>query len=138
MRKLITLILSAAMVAGLFGVAMADHHGEIPNQNQMKGHWYYPYIGLHNDYNGLPSQGFGWAKKAMGEVKYLDQDIMIIEADGSGDMMTFYLYENVTKFIPSLANVRVGSKVKVKSDDVSRANSVHVVPFHEWLAMQKK
>lgn len=138
MRKLITLILTTAMVAVLCGVAMADHHNAIPNQNMHKGHWYYPYMGLGNDQNGLPSMGFGWAKKTMGEVKYLDRDIMIVEADGSGDMMTFYLYENVTKFIPSLANVRVGSKVKVKSDDVSRANSVHVVPFHSWLAMQKK
>lgn len=138
MKKLVSLVLTAVMVAGLFGVAMADHHNEVPNQRQFKGSWYYPWIGPGNDEYGTPSMGFGWAKKATGEVVYLDKDRMIVEADGSGDMMTFYLYSPQTKYTPSHDGVRVGSKVMVKSDDVSRARHVKVTPFHEWLAAQTK
>ena len=136
MKKLVNLVLAAVMVASLFGVATADQHNDVSNYQQFKASWYYPWIGPGNDEYGNPSMGTGFAQKASGEVIYLDSTRMLIEADGSGDMMTFYLYPGITQYTPSLEGVRVGSKVKVKSDDVSRARTVHVVPFYMWLAEQ--
>lgn len=137
MKRLVSLVLTTVMVAGLFGVAMADNHDEIPNYKQFKGSWYYPWIGPGNAEYGTPSLGFNWAETSEGEVVYLDPSRMIVEADGSGDLMTFYLYDE-TRWTPSMAGTRVGSKVKVKSDDVQRAREVHVKPFHVWLAEQQK
>ncbi len=136
MKKLVTMVLTAVMVAGLFGVAMADHHNEIPNYQQFKAAWYYPWLNVGQVQFEKADMGFGWMQKASGEVIYLDKQRMIVEADGSGDMMTFYLREGDTLYTPSYSGVRVGSKVKVNSDDVSRARHVHVVPFYMWLAEQ--
>lgn len=141
MKRLVSLALMTVMVAGMFGVAMADNHDEIPNQRQFKGSWYYPWIGPGTEEYGTPSLGYNWAETAEGEVVYIDDSRgtsrMIIEADGSGDMMTYYLYDE-TRYTPSMEGVRVGSHVKVKSDDVGRAREVWVVPFHVWLAQQNK
>lgn len=138
MKKLINLALTAAMVAGLFGAASADHHEGVPNHRQAGGTWYYPYIGpAHDDY-GTPMMGFKWDEDYSGEVVYLDEYTVIVEADGSGDMMTFGLFPGITRFDPSVVGVRVGSKVNVNADNSMRAKMVHVVPFYKWLAAQSK
>ena len=139
MKKLINLALTAAMVAGLFGAASADHHmDDVPNQRQAGGTWYYPYIGpAHDDY-GTPMMGFKYDSDYSGEVVYLDEYTVIVEADGSGDMMTFGLFPGITRFDPSKVGVRVGSKVNINSDNAMRAKMVHVVPFFKWLAAQSK
>lgn len=136
MKKLINLALATAMVAGLFGAASADD--KVPNHRQAGGTWYYPYIGpAHDDYGG-PMMGFRYDTDHSGEVVYLDEYTMIIEADGSGDMVTFGLFPGNTRFDPSVAGVRVGSKVNVAADNGNRAKLVHVVPFYKWLAAQAK
>ncbi len=136
MKKLITAALSAALVAGLFGAASADE--KVPNHKQAGGTWYYPYIGpAHDDY-GSPMMGFRYDEDYQGEVIYLDQYTMIVEADGSGDVLTFGLFPGTTRFDPSVAGVRVGSKVKVNADNGMRAKLVHTVPFYKWLAGQSK
>lgn len=138
MKKLINLALTAAMVAGLFGAASADHHERVPNQKQAGGTWYYPYIGpAHDDYGG-PMMGFRYDEDYSGEVVYLDEYTLIVEADGSGDMTTFGLFPGKTRFDPSVAGVRVGSKVNINADNGMRAKLVHVVPFYKWLAAQTK
>lgn len=136
MKKLITAALTAALVAGLFGAASADE--KVPNHKQAGGTWYYPYIGpAHDDY-GAPMLGFRYDEDYQGEVVYLDQYTLIVEADGSGDMLTFGLFPGTTRFDPSVAGVRVGSKVKVNADNGLRAKLVHTVPFYKWLAGQSK
>lgn len=136
MKKLITAALSAALVAGLFGAASADE--KVPNHKQAGGTWYYPYIGpAHDDY-GSPMLGFRYDEDYSGEVIYLDQYTLIVEADGSGDVLTFGLFPGTTRFDPSVAGVRVGSKVKVNADNGLRAKLVHTVPFYKWLAGQSK
>lgn len=138
MKKMFKLVLTAAMVAGLFGAASADNHTSTPNQRQAGGTWYYPYIGpAHNDY-GTPMMGFRYDEDYMGEVVYQDEYTLIVEADGSGDMMTFGVFPGTTRFDPSTAGVRVGSKVKVNADNSMRAKMVHSVPFYKWLAGQSK
>jgi hypothetical protein len=139
MKKLINMVLAAAMVAGLFGAASADNHmDEVPNQRQAGGTWYYPNIGpAHDDY-GTPMLGFEWDDDYSGEVVYLDEYTVIVEADGSGDMMTFGVFPGITRFDPSTAGVRVGSKVNVNADNMMRAKMVHSVPFYKWLAAQSK
>lgn len=139
MKKLVNLALTAAMVAGLFGAAHADHHtNDVPNQKQAGGTWYYPYLGpAHDDY-GAPMMGFEYDEDYSGEVTYLDRYTMIVEADGSGDMLTFSLFPGTTRFDPSVEGVRVGSKVEVASDNGMKAKLVHTVPFYKWLAAQAK
>lgn len=137
MKKLMNLALTAALVAGLCGAASADND-EVPNHKQAGGTWYYPYIGpTHDDY-GTPMMGFRYDEDYSGEVVYFDDYTMIVEADGSGDLMTFGLFPGTTRFDPSVAGVRVGSKVNVNSDNGMRAKLVHVVPFYKWLAAQTK
>ena len=139
MKKLINLALTAAMVAGLFGAASADHNsGDVPNHGQAGGTWYYPYIGPAQGDYGTPLMGFRHDEDYMGEVVYQDDYTMIIEADGSGDIVTFAVFPGHTRFDPSSAGVRVGSKVSVNADNSLRAKLVHSVPFHRWLAGQSK
>jgi hypothetical protein len=139
MKKLINLALTAAMVAGLFGAASADHHEDrVPNQDMAGGTWYYPYIGpTHDDYGG-PMMGFRYDEDYSGEVVYMDDYTIIVEADGSGDIMTFGVFPGETRFDPSPAGVRVGSKVEIAADNSNRAKLVHAVPFYKWLAAQSK
>ena len=82
--------------------------------------------------------GFKYDADYSGEVVYLDEYTVIVEADGSGDMMTFGLFPGITRFDPSKVGVRVGSKVNINSDNAMRAKMVHVVPFYKWLAAQSK
>ena len=139
MKKLMNLALTAALVAGLFGAASADHHMDnVPNQKQAGGTWYYPYMGPTYDDYGAPMLGFRYDEDYSGEVVYLDPWTMIIEADGSGDIQTFGLYPGTTRFDPSYAGVRVGSKVKINADNAMKAKLVHSVPFYKWLAGQSK
>jgi hypothetical protein len=139
MKKLINAAVTAALVAGLFGAASADNHTDsVPNQRQAGGTWYYPYIGpAHSDYGG-PMLGFRYDEDYSGEVVYQDTYTLIVEADGSGDMMTFEVFPGDTRFDPSTAGVRVGSKVNVNADNSMRAKMVHSVPFYKWLAAQTK
>ncbi len=137
MKKLVKLALMAALVAGLCGAANADNK-DVPNQRQAGGTWYYPYLGpAHDDY-GSPMLGFQYDEDYSGEVVYLDRFAMIVEADGSGDLLTFWLYPGITRFDPSVEGVRVGSKVEVASDNGMKAKLVHTVPFYKWLAGQSK
>lgn len=137
MKKLVNWALLAALVIGLGGAAQADDK-EVPNQRQAGGTWYYPYIGpAHDDY-GSPMMGFQYDEDYSGEVVYLDKYAMIVEADGSGDLLTFWLFPSVTRFDPSVEGVRVGSKVEVASDNGMKAKLVHTVPFYKWLAGQSK
>lgn len=136
MKKLITAALTAALIAGLFGAASAED--KVPNHKQAGGTWYYPYMGPAHDDFGTPMMGFRHDEDYKGEVVYLDDYTMIVEADGSGDMMTFGLFPGITRMDPSVAGVRVGSKVEVNADNAMRAKMVHTVPFYKWLAGQSK
>jgi len=139
MKKMINLALTAAMVAGLFGAASADHHMDnVPNQKQAGGTWYYPYIGPAHDDFGAPMMGFRYDEDYSGEVVYMDDYNVIVEADGSGDIMTFSVFPGETRFDPSPEGVRVGSKVEINADNGMRAKLVHAVPFYRWLAGQSK
>ncbi len=137
MKKFVKMALMAALVAGFCGAANADDK-DIPNQRQAGGTWYYSYLGpAHDDY-GAPMMGFQYDEDYSGEVVYLDRYAMIVEADGSGDLLTFWLYPGITRFDPSVEGVRVGSKVEVASDNGMKAKLVHTVPFYKWLAGQSK
>lgn len=136
MKKLITAALTAALIAGLFGAASAED--KVPNHKQAGGTWYYAYMGPAHDDFGTPMMGFRYDEDYKGEVVYLDDYTMIVEADGSGDMMTFGLFPGITRMDPSVAGVRVGSKVEVNADNAMRAKMVHTVPFYKWLAGQSK
>ena len=139
MKKLMKLALTATMVAGLFGAASADHHmKDTPNQKQAGGSWYYPYIGPTTSDFGGPMMGFRYDKDYSGEVVYQDKQTLIVEADGSGDLMTFTVFPGTTRFDPSTDGVRVGSKVEVSADHGMKAKMVHAVPFYKWLAAQTK
>lgn len=137
MKKLINAVLTTALVVGLLGAASADNDG-VPNHKQAGGTWYYQYMGPAQDDFGGPMLGFRYDEDYSGEVVYLDDYTMIVEADDSGDVLTFGLYPGTTRFDPSVAGVRVGSKVEVSSDNSMRAKLVHVVPFYKWLAAQSK
>lgn len=136
-RNLVTMVLTVALVAGLFGVAMADNNSETPNSGMFPGAWYYPWIGPDAHEFGEPDQGVVWQKDFEGEVVYIDGLRMQVAAEGSGDVMNFYLYGD-SEFTPSWEGTRVGSKVKVRSDDRHRVRLVNVVPFYMWLAEQTK
>lgn len=137
MKKLVKLAVVAALVAGFCGSASAEGK-DIPNHRQAGGTWYYSYLGpAHDDY-GAPMMGFQYDEDYSGEVVYLDRYAMIVEADGSGDLLSFSLYPGTTRFDPSVEGVRVGSKVEVASDNGMKAKLVHTVPFYKWLAGQSK
>ena len=137
MKKFVKMALMAALVAGFCGAANADDK-DIPNQRQAGGTWYYSYLGPARDDYGAPMMGFQYDEDYSGEVVYLDRYAMIVEADGSGDLLTFWLYPGITRFDPSVEGVRVGSKVEVASDNGMKAKLVHTVPFYKWLAGQSK
>lgn len=137
MKKLVNLALMACLVAGLFATAHAEGK-DVPNHRQAGGTWYYPYMGPAYDDYGEPMVGFRYDQDYSGEVVYLDSFAMIVEADGSGDLLTFTLFPGKTRFDPSVEGVRVGSKVSVSSDNGMKAKAVHTVPFYKWLADQKK
>lgn len=145
MRKLTNLVLTMALAASVAGAASADNKGEKMHSNSQNfaGAWYYPWTGPNVgpggfQENGTPFHGVSWTKKYQGEVTYVDAMRMQVKADGSGDLLTFYLYEMGTSYCPTHANLRVGSKVKVVSDDRHRARNVHVVPFYKWLKEKTK
>ncbi len=148
MRKLTNLVLSMALAASVAGAASADHHNSKAekmhsNSQNFAGAWYYPWVGPNVgpggfQENGSPFHGVSWTKKYAGEVTYIDDMRMQVKADGSGDLMTFWLYEGKTQYTPSHANLRVGSKVKVTSDDRHRARMIHVTPFYKWLKEKTK
>ena len=121
MRKITHLVLAMALAASVVSAASAD---------KKKG-------GLSTE-AGYPSSGTHFAKDYSGEVVFFDAHHLQIKADGSGDVLRFNVYEGKTKFTPSLAGVRQGSKVKVRSDDRRRLCSVEVVPFYKWLKGRTK
>ena len=146
MRKLTNLVLAVALVAGVVGAttgtANADNKKK-PNYQEFAGAWYYPWVGPgwgQGGYQeaGSPFKGTHWTKDYSGEVVYLDSQRMQVKADGSGDVMNFYLYEGQTVFTPSFEGLRQGSKVKVRTDDRRRVRDVTVVPFYQWLKGRTK
>ena len=146
MRKLTNLVLTMALAASVAGAASAKNMSEKGHSNSenFAGAWYYPWIGPNYGPGGFqevgngPFHGASWMKKYSGEVTYVDQARCQIKADGSGDLITFYLFERGTSYIPTEAGLRVGSKVKVTSDDRHRARTVQVVPFYKWLKDKTK
>ena len=146
MRKLTNLVLTMALAASVAGAVSAKNQSEKGHSNSenFAGAWYYPWIGPNYGPGGYqetgsqPFHGGSWSKKYSGEVTYVDQVRCQIKADGSGDLITFYLYENGTGYIPTHAALRQGSKVKVTSDDRHRARQVQVVPFYKWLKDKTK
>jgi hypothetical protein len=96
------------------------------------------YDGFYTGYGNQPDVGVDWQKDFDGEVRYIDQYHMVIAAEGSGDLMHFDLYPGTTSYTPSWDGVRVGSHVKVRSDDWHRVRWVTVIPFYKWLASQTK
>ncbi len=137
LRVLVCAVLFAALMVSAAGVATADENTQ-PNHEMAPGVWYYSWIGPSSLEFGVPDQGTMWQKDFEGEVRYIDHKFMAIAQEGSGDIMNFYLYPNQTDITPSCDGVRVGSHVKVRSDDRHRTRWVHVVPFHEWLKAQAK
>lgn len=143
MRKVANLVLAAALVASVVGAASAAEQKKKSNSQNFAGAWYEPWNGPSWAQGsqvepGAPSHGANWSKDYSGEVVYLDSLRMQVKADGSGDVMNFYLYEGETKWTPSVEGVREGSKVKVRCDDHRRVREVHVVPFYMWLKGKKK
>ena len=147
MRKLTNLVLTMALAASVAGAASAKNESEKGHSNSenFAGAWYYPWAGPNWGPGGFQENGAGpfhggsWQKKYSGEVTYVDQARCQIKADGSGDLITFYLFDDGgTSYVPTHANLRVGSKVKVTSDDRHRARTVHVVPFYKWLKDKTK
>jgi|ADurb_Cas_03_Slu_FD_contig_51_104960_length_512_multi_16_in_0_out_0_2 hypothetical protein len=138
LRVLVCAMLFAALMVTAAGVATANDNTLQPNHQMAPGVWYYSWIGPGSLEFGVPDQGTMWQKDFEGEVRYIDSKFMAIAADGSGDIMNFYLYPNLTECTPSFDGVRVGSHVKVRSDDRHRVRWVKVVPFHEWLHAQSK
>lgn len=137
LRNLACAAFAAALLTGTAGVANADHHAMSNHATHAKGAWYYSWFGPENLEFGTPDQGTMWKKEFAGEVKSFDGKYMTVAAEGSGDLMGFYLY-NSTAYTPCSEGIRVGSKVKVHSDDRHRVRSVMVVPFHTWfMSMQK-
>ena len=146
MRKLNKVVVALALAASVAGVASADKKAAEKwhsNSENFAGAWYYPWVGPNTgpggfQESGAPFHGVSWSKKYQGEVTYVDSQRIQIKADGSGDLITFFLYEGVSTYTPSHANLRVGSKVKVTSDDRHRARNVHVTPFYKWLKEKTK
>lgn len=147
MRKLTNLVLTMALAASVAGAVSAKNMSEKGHSNSQNfaGAWYYPWIGPNWGPGGYqengplgPYHGGSWQKKYAGEVTYVDHSRLQVKADGSGDLITFYLYEGQTLYTPTHANLRVGSKVKVTSDDRHRARNIHVVPFYKWLKDKTK
>ncbi|MBI3928557.1 MAG: hypothetical protein HY319_23665 [Armatimonadetes bacterium] len=137
-RNLITLVFSVVLTVGLFGVAIAEDNADRPAPENFAGAWYYPWVGPNYHEFGDPDHGVAWQKDFEGEVAYIDSLRLQLAAQGSGDIMNFFLYPGQTYYTPSWEGVRVGSKVKVRSDDRHRVRWVEVVPFHVWLAQQTK
>ena len=144
MRKLTHLVLAVAMTASVVGAASAaEHHHHRSNSQNFAGTWYYPWIGPTWGQGGFqewgtPYVGSSFAKDYSGEVVYVDDLRLGLKADGSGDILNFYIYAGNTRFTPSMAAVREGSKVKVRSDDRRRARVVEIVPFYKWLKGRTK
>lgn len=146
MRKLTNLVLTMALVASVAGAASAKNESEKgrTNSDNFAGAWYYPWAGPNWGPGGFQEAGSGpfhgvtWNKTYSGEVTYVDAVRCQIKADGSGDLITFYLYEMGTSYIPTHASLHVGSKVKITSDDRHRARKVAVVPFYKWLKNKTK
>ena len=138
LRNLACAALLAAMMIGSAGMATAQDNTQLPNHEMAPGVWYYQWIGPDNLEFGIPDQGTMWQKDFEGEVRYIDEKFVAIAADGSGDIMNFYLYDNLTDYTPSWDAIRVGSKVKVRSDDRHRVRWVKTVPFYQWLKAQTK
>jgi hypothetical protein len=155
MRKLTNLVLSMALAASVAGAAYADHHtghgrsGHGPwnkwhsNSRNFAGAWYYPWVGPNWTMGGFqepgtPFHGGAFTKTYTGEAVYVDEHRVQLKADGSGDLITFYITERETVFTPTQAAIHQGSKVRVTSDDRHRARWVHVIPFYKWLKDKTK
>lgn len=142
MKAIRTLACAALMAASMIvtsGVATADNHTTMtPNHEMAPGVWYYRWIGPDNLEFGTPDQGTMWQKDFSGEVRYVDEKFLAIAADGSGDIMNFYLYDNISDAIPSWDAVRVGSKIQVRADDRHRVRWVKTIPFYQWLKAQTR
>jgi hypothetical protein len=143
MKLVAKIVLAAALVAGLAGGAMAENNTKAkPNYKDFAAAWYYPWVspatGANTGEVGIPDKGVVWQKDFSGEVVYIDDLRMQVKADGSGDIMNFFLYEGITRYYPSWMGIHEGSKVNVRSDDRHRVRWVEVVPFYKWLAKQTK
>lgn len=148
MQKITSLVLTMALAASVAGAVSAESKTRKSekwhsNSQNFAGAWYYPWVGPNvgpGGYmeTGTPFHGGSWSKKYMGEVTYVDENRCQIKADGSGDLMTFFLYEGNTFYTPTHANLRQGSKVQITSDDRHRARMIHVVPFYKWLKDKTK
>lgn len=151
MRKLTNLVLTLAVAASVAGAASADTHKNMhgnwnkwhSNSQNFAGAWYNPWNGPNWGVGGFqepgtPFHGGAWTKTYTGEATYVDANRLQIKADGSGDLLTFYLYERETNFTPTQTAIHTGSKVRVTSDDRHRARWVHVIPFYKWLKDKAK
>lgn len=142
MKAIRTLACAALMAASMIvtsGVATADNHTSMVTNHEMApGVWYTRFIGPDNLEFGNPDQGTMWQKDFSGEVRYVDEKFLAIAADGSGDIMNFYLYDNQSDAIPSWDAVRVGSKIQVRADDRHRVRWVKTIPFYQWLKAQTR
>lgn len=136
-RSFVCAALMAAVMMGSAGVATAQDN-TTPNHQMAPGVWYYEWVGPQHLEFGEPDLGVMWQKDFEGEVRYIDDRYLALAAEGSGDIMGFYLYPNTTAYTPSWEGVRVGSKVKVRSDDRHRVRWVKVIPFAQWLKSQTR
>ena len=74
--------------------------------------------------------GYGWTKSFRGEVLSLHDDVITIRTT-FGDDRSFDMTQE-TVFTPSLAGVRVGSKVELQGA-LKVATNIKVIPFHTWI-----
>jgi hypothetical protein len=134
MKKFAQCTIAAAMLLGAIGAVQAKEHVRVAS-------WDYRWIGPEfgrSAYReaGKVDRGTGWQKQFTGEISAVSPGVIQIRADGSGDRMHFFLYEGTTAYTPSWDGLRVGSKVKIYSDDRHRARQVIVIPFYKWLRAQ--
>ncbi len=79
------------------------------------------------------ASGSVWQKDFRGEVVLLKQPMVQVLTD-LGDLQTFYLVPGHTAVTPSLDGLRVGSKVRVRSDFDHSLLMLKVIPLHVWMA----
>ena len=83
---------------------------------------------------GAPSwatlAGYGWTKSFRGEVTNLDDNVISIVTT-FGDNRSFDITAE-TDITPSMAGLRVGSKVELQGA-LKVARNIKVIPFHVWL-----
>ncbi len=103
-------------------------------QRRLTRGWHYPWLGPQAEKASL---GFLYQKDFQGTVTYFDKNLLAISTDTFGDLKFFGYSRGRAKFTPSVAGVRVGSRVRVRCDNADSVRWVKVLPYHVWLSMQK-